>query len=353
MDNSRGPFVGMREMALFAGAGGGILGGQLLGWHTVCGVELDPYCARVLVQRQNDGLLPPFPIWDNVETFDGRPWRGSVDVVSGGFPCQDLSVAGKGAGLKGKRSGLWFEMSRIIREMAPPVVFVENVPALVNRGLSVVLGELADMGYNAAWGVLGAHHVGAPHKRDRVWILAVPQRIRSQRKLQTRATPETISGGREVADTERVSIGSGFCPDKSRKERRGRSGHRATAVADTDGRGFQVGGEPEPRGEQGSCGDEPHGCREGRPGPPEISDSQGGGQPVRGGTQGQGRHPLWSDLQAKGQDLGLPWPIEPDVGRVAHGVAHRVDRLKTLGNGQVPRVAATAFRLLWDALSQQ
>jgi DNA (cytosine-5)-methyltransferase 1 len=95
----------MNELALFAGAGGGILGGELLGWRTICAVERDPYAASVLLARQNDGLLPPFPVWDDVCTFDGRPWRGRVDVVSGGFPCQDISAAGKGAGITGERSG--------------------------------------------------------------------------------------------------------------------------------------------------------------------------------------------------------------------------------------------------------
>ena len=91
----------MNELALFAGAGGGILGGHLLGWRTVCAVEWEPYPASVLVARQNDGLLPHFPIWNDVQTFDGRPWRGLVDVVSGGFPCQDISAAGTGMGIAG------------------------------------------------------------------------------------------------------------------------------------------------------------------------------------------------------------------------------------------------------------
>ena len=110
----------MNELALFAGAGGGILGGHLLGWRTVCAVELEPYAASVLVARQNDGILPPFPIWDDVCTFDGRPWRGVVDVVSGGFPCQDISIAGKGAGLDGERSGLWKEMAGKLTEEDRP-----------------------------------------------------------------------------------------------------------------------------------------------------------------------------------------------------------------------------------------
>lgn len=162
----------MNELALFTGAGGGILGGHLLGWRTVCAVELDPFARDILAARQNNGCLPPFPIWDDVRTFDGRPWRGIVDVVSGGFPCQDISVAGKGAGLDGVRSGLWREFARIIREVRPGHVFVENSPALTARGLGRVLLDLAALGFDARWGVLGAHHAGAPHKRDRIWIRA-------------------------------------------------------------------------------------------------------------------------------------------------------------------------------------
>ena len=104
----------MNELALFAGAGGGILAGHMLGWRTVCAVEREAYAAQVLAQRQNDGALRPFPIWADVCSFDGRPWRGLVDVVSGGFPCQDISSAGTGKGLDGERSGLWTEMARIV-----------------------------------------------------------------------------------------------------------------------------------------------------------------------------------------------------------------------------------------------
>ena len=161
----------MNELALFAGAGGGILGGHLLGWRTICAVEWEPYPASVLCARQNDGLLPPFPIWDDVQTFDGKPWRGIVDVVSGGFPCQDISAAGKGAGIDGERSGMWGEMARIIREVQPRFVFVENSPMLTSRGLGRVLGDLAAMGFDARWGVLGAADVGANHQRDRIWIV--------------------------------------------------------------------------------------------------------------------------------------------------------------------------------------
>jgi DNA (cytosine-5)-methyltransferase 1 len=162
----------MNELALFAGAGGGILGGHLLGWRTVCAVEWEPYAACVLAARQNDGLLPPFPIWDDVQTFDGRPWRGIVEVVSGGFPCQDISIAGKGDGLDGERSGMWRHMARVVGEVRPRYVFVENSPMLVARGLDRVLTDLATLGYDARWTVMGASDVGAPHQRDRLWIVA-------------------------------------------------------------------------------------------------------------------------------------------------------------------------------------
>ena len=143
--------MSLRELALFAGAGGAILGGKLVGWETVCAVEFDPYARDVLMARQNDGCLEVFPIWDDVCTFDGRPWRGRVDVVSGGFPCQDISAAGKGAGIEGERSGLWSEFARIISEVRPRFVFVENSPMLTSRGLGTVLGDLASMGFDAEW----------------------------------------------------------------------------------------------------------------------------------------------------------------------------------------------------------
>jgi len=162
----------MNELALFAGAGGGLLASKLLGWNTIGAVEIEEYPRNVVLQRQRDGMLEPFPIWDDVCTFDGRPWRGSVDVVSGGFPCQDISSAGKGAGLAGDRSGLWFEYLRIVDEVRPRFVFAENSPNLRTRGLGTIIKGLTGLGYGVRWGVLGAWHVGANHKRNRMWVLA-------------------------------------------------------------------------------------------------------------------------------------------------------------------------------------
>ena len=231
----------LRELHLFAGAGGGILGGLLLGHLPVCAVEIDPYCQQLLLKHQHAGRLPRFPIWDDVCTFDGVPWRGRVDVVCGGFPCQDISAAGKGAGFSGSRSGLWREYARILGEIRPRYAFIENSPMLTLRGLDVVLSDLAALGMDAVWCCLGVDDIGAPHLRKRLWILA---NANSPRLAQW-------SGQRDDS-----------CEEQSPTERAG-----------------------------------------------------------------------W-------------WESEPNVGRVAHGVAHRVDRLKALGNGQVPACAALA----WDIL---
>lgn len=162
----------LRELSLFSGCGGGILGGKILGWRTVCGVEIEPYAAAVLCKRQNEGFLDTFPIWDDIRTFNGRPWSGRVDVISGGFPCTSISSAGKGEGIEHGESALWFEMLRVISEVRPRYVFVENSSMLRTRGLGHVLHGLSKEGYNAAWDVISAKELGAPHERDRMWIVA-------------------------------------------------------------------------------------------------------------------------------------------------------------------------------------
>lgn len=245
----------VNELHLFAGAGGGILGSELLGFRTVCAVELEPYPASVLLARQNDGLLPPFPVWDDVRTFDGRPWRGLVDVVSGGFPCQDISVSGKRKGLEGTRSGLWSEMARIICEVRPRFAFVENSPNLTRLGLDRVLGDLAEMGYDAEWCVLGADAVGLPHHRARIWILA-------HHACMYRQTWTVLeeSGGRQTKREFGRLLGISLCQER------------------------------------------------------------------------------WEASQG---DVCVSVFRRPD-----DGVAPEVDELKALGNGQVPAVAATAFRVL-------
>ncbi len=244
----------MNELALFAGAGGGILGGKLLGWRTVCAVERDAYAAQVLAQRQNDGILRPFPIWSDVCSFDGKPWRGIVDVVSGGFPCQDISISGPGNGIDGGRSGLWSQQKRIIGEIRPQFAYVENSPMLTSRGLGRVLADLAELGFDAKWGVLGASDIARDHHRKRIWVLGHSNRNGLERFPKVGDRPKKAGNayiGRETART-----------------------HRAAA---------------------------------------------------------------WDRHNEQ---------AEPRMVGAVDGLAHRVDRLKAIGNGQVPAVAATAWRIL-------
>lgn len=156
----------MNELALFAGAGGGLLASALLGWKTVCAVELDQYSRCILTQRQNDGLSALFPIWDDVCTFDGRPWRGIVDVVSGGFPCQAYSNAAAG---RNNADDLWPEMRRIVADVAPRYVFAENVS---KAAINAAADDLETMGYETRCIPLGASDLGADHVRQRHWLLA-------------------------------------------------------------------------------------------------------------------------------------------------------------------------------------
>jgi DNA (cytosine-5)-methyltransferase 1 len=156
----------LNELALFAGAGGGLLNSRLLGWNTACAVEHDPYAAAVLLARQNDGSLDPFPIWDDARTFDGRPWQGRIDVVSGGFPCQAYSTAAAG---KNIADDLWPEMRRIVADVAPWYVFAENVS---RRAIDRAADDLEAMGYAVRCVEVSAADMGADHIRSRCWLLA-------------------------------------------------------------------------------------------------------------------------------------------------------------------------------------
>lgn len=163
----------MNELALFAGAGGGLYATKwLLGWRAVCYVEWNKYCVEVLKARIRDGVFDDAPIWDNARTFDGTPWCGVVDIITAGFPCQPFSVAGNRLGEKDPRN-MWPDTIRIIREVGAPLVFLENVSGLrYGSYFGRILGDLAESGYSVRWRVLSAAEVGAPHKRDRVFILA-------------------------------------------------------------------------------------------------------------------------------------------------------------------------------------
>ena len=185
----------MKTLHLFAGAGGGIIADMMMGHTPVAAVEIEPFCREILRARQRDGWLPPFEIYDDVREFDGKPYRGKVDCLCGGFPCQDISAAGKGAGITGARSGLFFELARIVSEIRPPWVFLENSPYIVSRGLGAVLGTMVEMGYDARWCVLSAAAIGAPHLRERWWGLFANTDREHGQKLRFKKPDEQALAG--------------------------------------------------------------------------------------------------------------------------------------------------------------
>ena len=278
----------MRVLDRFSGIGGFSLGLERAGFKTVAFCEIDPYCRAVLAAR-----WPGVPIFGDIREFAGVP----CDVIAGGFPCQDISLAGKGAGLAGERSGLWREYHRLIRELRPRYVIVENVSALLGRGLGEVLGDLASIGYDAEWHCIPAAYVGAPHRRDRVWIIAYPNR-----------------------------------------------------------RGCELERQPEHGEQQGASGDQSHGLREWRrrSGPP-VPDAgcellEGWvREPAPGATQWLAQSDVGRVVDGISAELDLrPWLQEPNIPRVAQGVVNRVDRLKSLGNAIVPQILEMIGRAIME-----
>ena len=292
----------MKELSLFSGAGGGVLGTQLLGWETIGYVEYNEYCQRVIRQRIEDGCLDNAPIFSDVNAFISEgyadAYKGMVGVISAGFPCQPFSVAGKKAAEDDPRN-CWPQTLNIIRRVRPRYCLLENVGGLLSRKhryFETILKDLAESGYDAWWKVISAAEVGGPHKRDRLWIVA---HSNSSRKLQSEGSKQDKwrwagYGSQALADSNPGYIGQ-------KEEVRSR---RYTS---------------EPSGEDAT--DTSSERLEGR----ELPIGEEEAYTTTGST-------CW-------------WDTEPRVGRVADGVAHRVDRLKALGNGQVPAVAATAFKV--------
>ena len=325
----------MDYLSLFTGAGGGDLAMQhLLGFTCKGYVEYEPYCQEVIKARIADGFLGAAPIFGDIRKFisDGyaESYRGMVDLITGGFPCQPFSVAGKRQGADDERN-MWPHTIECVRQIRPRFAFLENVPGLFHSGyFGRILGDLAEGGYDMRWRVLSAAEVGAPHRRNRLWIVArctsVGQRTgRGQQQSQggkgTRhvandqcprpAQPQgresnqrerLVNGGQDVADAERI-----YAQGQQNQQGQVQFGRSGIRWWDTD--------------------------------PADMPDSSGT-KPGRGGN-GECEQ---DERQIRLRDHGLP--AQPRLGRVAHGVAHRVDRLKALGNGQVPAVAAAAWRLL-------
>jgi DNA (cytosine-5)-methyltransferase 1 len=329
----------VRELHLFAGAGGGILGGMLLGHEPVCAVEIYPYCRQVLAERQADGNLPPFPIFEDVCTFDGKPWRGKVDVVCGGFPCQPWSSAGKRKGTADERH-LWPEMARIVGEVRPRYVFAENValPAFEEPWR-----DLRRLGYRVPPALcLSAADVGAPHLRKRWWLLASDANgsdLRNEPVIGQKRQGQAESGD----DGAARSVSNADC-----KLRNGSGQQRAQGRVELADCGGEIANASCIRRRKDN-GDRMH----------EESSLEGDRKPSRNGSRvvatSNANSPRLEKRQGKRSDpckklqaaLGAGWwATEPDIRRVDDGVANRVVRLRALGNGQVPQCAAEAWRIL-------
>lgn len=313
----------MLELSLFSGVGGGLLGSHLLGWRPVGYVEIDDYCQRVLAARIRDGYLPDAPIFGDIRAFirDGyaERYRGVADVVTAGFPCQPFSVAGKQQGADDDRN-LWPETRDTLRIVRPQYCLLENVPGLLagSHGyFGTILGELAELGYDARWGVLGADDAGAPHRRKRLWVLAYAD----SNSAQGWHIGKDASNGRRrkgPGEPRANSIDSA---------------HVAGAEGITE---REQADQVEPIAGRGASRSELSGGGEYVPDPVRV------GRDGRPSVQQAAEPPRWDAAQR----AGAWWSAEPAVGRVAHGVAHRVDRLRALGNGQVPAVVRLAWMLL-------
>lgn len=267
--------------SLFAGIGGFDLGLERAGMTCAWQVEREPYAVRVLEKH-----WPNVRRHDDVCTFPPAEGDWSVDLICGGFPCQDISVAGKGLGLAGARSGLWHQMHRIIGEIRPRFVLVENVAALLGRGMATVLGDLSAIGYDAEWHVVPASAVGAPHRRERVWIVAHARCVDGN----WRASEQILSDRKKAERNKAVDHSERCC--------------EVVAHANDTGREQQRRPEPAPA-----------------------------------------EHPA--------AECGGWWSVEPDVGRVAHGVPSRVDRLRGLGNAVVPQIVELIGRRIIEHAARQ
>ena len=310
------------EISLFTGAGGGVLGGTILGWRTICGVEWNPFCREIIFRRQEDGMLPLFPVWDDVRSFStGNPGSGPfIDaacrlarrhptVVSGGFPCQPFSCARTRwkHGADDKRN-MWFDTARIIREVEPDVAFLENVPRILRFNyFGEVLGDLADAGYDVWWDVVSAASCGAPHLRKRLWILAVKRNTGMVAKRQ-----EFVGMCQDeiLADSDSLRHDSVCNRSKEQLPRVGVDGIKITEHS------------------RGPCKQETFGQRR------VLFD---------GGIGSDGRQQGWWSRDPADGGNGDPWGIEPGLGRVVDGMADWVDRVKAISNGQVAIVVVVSF----------
>lgn len=320
----------MNGMAICAGLGGLELGISLAygpDYRTVVFIEREAFSAAALVARMEEASLGMAPIWDDLTTFDGGPWCGVVDLISAGFPCQPWSYAGRRETTDDER-WIWDDIARIIREVGPEWVFLENVPGLIHGGIEHVLRDLAIGGFDAEWDCFTAAQVGAPHIRERLFILA-----HARRQCIDRLQPVRLSGGSGAAST------SGTGSTMGNPERQGLA--LGAGVGSHDGAELaaaQRASRPLADAIRGRC--------DGRASEPQQ------GAVERTAVQGASSRALFppgpADLSAWRE---VQPGFEPALCSLADGLSGRLDELHALGNGVVPIVAATAFRSLYARLN--
>lgn len=344
--------MGLTIGSLFAGIGGFDAAGEWCGHRTIWTSEIDPYCVALLAER--------FPAAKQLGDISAIDWAHveRPDIITGGFPCQDISYAGKGAGLAGKRSGLWYEYARAIREVGPRYVIVENVRALFTRGFDAVLGTLADLGYDAEWSMYGAADVGAPHRRHRVWILAYAQGANGRRELAAGREGSgwpRLAGEREgLGDTESQRPGEARGLRPYEPAQRIAGGCEGVVHPASGGRGTGA-SESARRADGGreGLGDAKHSGLEGL-----AWDGDNGHQPGRLGAVPPGSTPAscnivgWADaVPVRGHDgtvrliprQAAEEGPESSLWPVADGVPGRVARLRGIGNAIVPACAVPIY----------
>jgi DNA (cytosine-5)-methyltransferase 1 len=301
----------LNGLSLFSGYGGIDLAlGDYIRPIMYC--EIERYAQGIILSAFDKGVLPVGVVWNDVTTLDGNALKGLVDIVYGGFPCQDISVAGKGAGLEGERSGLFREIIRICTEASPQFIFLENVPAIRTRGSIEVQEALAGIGYDTRWLTLSAAEVGANHKRERWFCLATNTKCeliweqpgrRSGQDGQSQALARNDGETRLLADSDCVR-------ELPKQRQHDRTSDCGKNMAHSSGERLERQRESERISAQES-------------GPDSIADAVSADY-----------------LESKW------WQTEPNVGRVANGIAFRPHRIKALGNGVVPLQVKTAFEIL-------
>ncbi len=351
----------MRHLDLFSGIGGFALGLRMAGgFETIGFCEIDGYCQRVLKKH-----WPDVPIYEDVTTLDYEQFIGQVDIITAGFPCQDLSVAGRGAGLAGERSGLYRYLMDALRVVRPRYAIIENVAALLSRGLGVILGDLTEVGYDAEWHCIPASAVGAPHQRDRVWIIAHARSDELWDEPGGRRRPCRASEAEPSDDGTTESVA-----DPHSRRRRADIAGKHDADRQDPGRQEADGllGKIRQAGRNGTMAHTDSGRREGQNVPvrqprqdeaapvargngKDMADSDGTRQPD---AQRCGAPSQWSGLGAA-IERGIRsraddgWCPEPAIRRVVNGLPHRIHRLRGLGNAVVPQIVGVLGRAILEA----